>query len=62
MVFILVTAGVEEHLLRNSPKELGTMLGLHSTVVGIALPASAIADSFGILLDQHHLYLVVLCH
>lgn len=45
-VYTALTAGVERAFIAEiSPKELkGTMLGLHSTVVGIALlPASAIA-------------------
>lgn len=53
-VYTALTAGVERAFISEiSPKELkGTMLGLHSTVVGIALlPASAIAgflwNSFG---------------
>lgn len=53
-VYTALTAGVERAFIAEiSPKELkGTMLGLHSTVVGIALlPASAIAgflwNSFG---------------
>lgn len=53
-VYTALTSGVERAFISEiSPKELkGTMLGLHSTVVGIALlPASAIAgllwNSFG---------------
>ena len=53
-VFTAMTAGVERALIAEiSPRELkGTMLGLHSTISGIALlPASVICgflwDSFG---------------
>ena len=53
-IFTAMTAGVERALIAEiSPKELkGTMLGLHSTVAGIALlPASVICgflwDAFG---------------
>ena len=54
-LYTAMTAGVERAFISEiSPKELkGTMLGLHSTIVGIALlPASSIAGilwtSFGV--------------
>jgi hypothetical protein len=57
-----LTAGVERAFISEiAPKEMkGTMLGLHSTLAGIALlPASVIADSFGIMLALlHHLFMV----
>ena len=53
-IFTAMTAGVERAFIAEmAPKELrGTMLGLHSTIVGIALlPASIVAgllwSSFG---------------